>query len=205
MDTTSHPHPSPSPTFSSPPLTVTQHNASHTHHDSSTKDDDSAVFLAATQLLELSKTQPLNGVVNTLQIYKESLDLRSPGRYGSNCSGEVLEKASGGDKSRRTDVHASMEEREGEKGRVEQRMNGFGDVEEREVGNKVRGEVEECPMEERGGGMENGEVVSGDSGMSDAEGERGDLCCNESKEEIKMEEGATSEDVKTSRVPSFGK
>lgn len=216
MDTASHPHSPPSPTSSSPPLTMTHHNPSLTHHDSSTEDDDSAVFLAATQLLELSKTQPLNGVVNTLQMCKqnrESLDLssshQSSGKCVSNCDGEVLDKTCG-DKSGvvRTDVHANMEEREGEKGREGETVNGLDDVvmeEERDVGNKGSGEVKECAMEVGGGGMENGDVVSGDSVMSEnAEREKGQLCCNENKEEIKMEEG-TSEDVKTPRAPTFGR
>lgn len=219
MDTTSHPPPS--PTSSDPPLT--HHNTGHTPHESNPKDDDSAVFIAATQLLELSKTQPINGVVTALQICRQKSHLNSdpPSLPPSNNHGLVRSQSdsigeeTGKDMVRKTAVHVCPEEgeRKGEKGE-EVRVNGFDDVGEGEAGNKESGREEECAMEEGEGRVENGEVVSGDCGdtviSETTRGEKVEPCYKRKEQEVEMDtsqEGVTSEDVKkegTSNPTTFG-
>lgn len=161
-------------------------------HESSDKDrvcDDSAAFIAATQLLELSKRQPINGVVKSLEIYKPKQDNyklnsaavvptcdQSSVRLVSQHSREEERVGIDGSPEKKSDVHVHtcVEEREV----VGVRVNGCSELVREEEEGERRGDKGgggmSCEAErmevEAGGRVENGEMVTGEFG----DGVRGD-------------------------------
>ena len=211
MDTSPPPSPAPHPhsSMSSHPPTLTA-----THNDSSSREstnnrnsfcDDSAVFIAATQLLELSKRQILNGVIKPHDFYRPDKRGGCSPTTTSSCSDGVTELFNGereedgvGKRSPLGETavgEMSMREKEGDKEGgvvVEGRVNGYSECvgEEGEGEGERQGHTPDCAVErmdvEGGEGVENGEVVTGVDGDS-VKGEGGE----EGRVEVNSEENRT--------------
>ena len=186
--TTSHPSsPTSPPPISTPPHPPTSHHHNTSHADS-LHDNDSAVYIAATQLLELSKRQALNRVIKASDVYKQTKqEEHVPGAdilKSDISSDKKLIAGTVNEEGMRNKRSSMCGEGEEMAGRVNGLCEEAGEEEEEGEGEKegeglgeVKGSVKWCVMEGMevdGGRRENGELseIGDDSdSMRSEEGE----------------------------------
>ena len=204
----SHPH---SSTSSPPPTLTAAHHDSRCHECISRNSfcEDSAVLIAATQLLELSKRQILNGVVKPHDFYRpEKREECSLTTTTTSYGDEVTELVNGEREEDSVDrgsplgktAIGEMSKREEEGDRegdvvVEGKVNGCSESVredgEREGGRQ--GDTPDCAVErmevEGDGDVENGEVVTG----VDGDGVKGEKGGGGGRVEVNSEEFTSEE------------